>query len=95
MARIKPTEVRLVASMLEHEADSADDLAKQIIEALDAKRESDEKWVINFYEPNVKVLANYGPYGTANAAVKDVKKLVAAGPQPAQAQVVKLMEVQE
>ena len=77
------------------EADDAEDLAKRIIEALDAKREDNEQWVINFYEPNVRVLANYGPYGTANAAVKDVKKLVAAGPNPAQAQVVKLMEVIE
>lgn len=95
MARVKPTERKLVSTLLMQEAEDAEELAERIIKALDEKRQADEIWMINFWEPNVRVLMNYGPYATQNAAKKDIAKLAAAGPTPAQAQVVKLKGIRE
>lgn len=91
--RIKPTEVKLVAGMLIHEAESADDLAEQIIRALDEKREKDDIYVLNYYDPNVGALVTYGPYGTGNQANKEIARLASTGPKPAQAQVTHLRRI--
>ena len=85
----KPTEVRLVASLLQAEAESADMLAKQIIESLDEKRDKDnDMWVIiRKWRTVISVL---GPYSTVGAANRVATKLVSPGPDEALAYVVKV-----
>lgn len=90
MPRVKPTEVRLVAKMLEEPAEDADELAERIIRSLDEKREDDTRWGVVFYDPNTKAVINYGPYPTQKAAQKIKDSLVSPGPLPAAGVVVKL-----
>lgn len=67
---------------LEEEAESATDLAKRIIEALDERREKDnETWVVvHVWRSIVTCL---GPYSTRNAAEKSASKQVSPGPEDA------------
>lgn len=91
--KVKPTEVRLVASMLEQEADSAHDLATRIITELDGKRARDnEVWCLLYYDPNVRVYATFGPYSTKGAADRASKALASSGPQPGRAMPLRLRE---
>lgn len=90
MPRIKPTEIRLVADLLQQPADDADELSERIIRSLDEKREKDERWGVVYYDPNTKAVINYGPYPTKNTAKKIMEGLVSPGPLPARAVVVKL-----
>lgn len=84
--RPKPTEVRLVASLLMSEADDAEELAGRIINALDDKRARDDTlWCLVFYDPNTGTVIPYGPYRTAAAAERIRKTLVSPGPLPARA----------
>lgn len=83
----------MIADMLMREADSAEELAEQIIRAIDEKREKDPVYILNYYDPNVKTLVTYGPYGTQNQAAKSVNTLASSGPMPAQAQVTTLRSV--
>jgi len=80
LAMTKPTEVRIVAALLEEEAESATDLAKRIIDALDQKRETDDQtWVVvHVWRSIVTCL---GPYATRNAAEKAASKQVSPGPE--------------
>lgn len=90
----KPTEVRLVASLLHEEADDANDLARRIIEGLDDKRDRDDTmYVVVYFDPNTKALITYGPYKTQRAADKALGTLVSPGPLPAQGAVRKLVGV--
>lgn len=90
----KPTEVRLVASLLHEEADDANDLARRIIDSLDDKRARDDTtYVVVYYDPNTRALITYGPYRTERAASKALGTLVSPGPLPAQGAVRKLGEV--
>jgi len=89
--RPKPTEVRLVASLLHEEADDAEDLAGRIITSLDAKRERDNtQWAVVFYDPNTGTVIPFGPYPTKGAADKVLGTLTGPGPKPAQAITVKM-----
>ena len=84
--RAKPTEVRLVASLLMGEADDAEELAGRIIQALDEKRARDNTpWAIVYHDPNTGTVIPYGPFPTASAAEKVRKDLVSPGPLPARA----------
>lgn len=81
MMAVKKTEVRLVASLLESEAEDTAELATTIIEALDAKRLADDtQWCIVTQWDDV--VSMYGPYPTRNRADKAVKSLVSPGFQP-------------
>lgn len=76
---IKKTEIKLVASLLESEAEDTGELATRIIEELDAKRAKDDtQWVIVTQWDGV--LSMYGPYSTQNKADKALTGLVAPGP---------------
>lgn len=76
---MKLTEVRLVAGLLESDADDTGELAKRIIEALDAKRERDDtQWVIVWQAD--KIVQVVGPYPTENKATKAVAGLSNPGP---------------
>ena len=90
--RIKPTELRMVAALLESEADDTGLLAEQIIEALDAKRAKDDTNFVLVTQWEHCVLA-YGPYGTAGQAGKAMKLLANPGPGPMAARVVQIRGV--
>lgn len=94
MARLKPTEVRLVADILAAPpVDTVEGLAEAIITALDEKRESVPQWVTIMHEPNVHELVPFGPYSTENQARKALGQLASAGPKPASAWVRKVRPI--
>lgn len=89
---VKKTEVRLVASLLEQEAEDTGELATLIITELDAKRANDDtQWVIVTQWKDV--VSMYGPYSTQNQANKALSRLVAPGPEPMTAAIRKLSSV--
>lgn len=93
--RIKPTEIRLVSSMLAEPAEDADELAQRIIAALDAKREKDDKWVVVYQwggTPRPVTLA-YGPFGTVRQAVKAMGTLPSPGEPLAKAMAIKIYDL--
>ena len=76
---IKKTELRLVAGLLEEEAEDTGELAERIITALDAKREKDDtQWVITTQWDGI--ICMYGPYPTQHQAGKALKRLASPGP---------------
>lgn len=95
--KIKPTEVRLVAQMLERPAEDADDLARQVIEALDAKRASDnEQWVAIYqWNKGGLVTCAFGPYGTRTQAERAVKGMVSPSEPLAKAMVLQVKEYRD
>lgn len=71
---MKPTEVRMVADMLEQEHPDAQSLAKAIIKALDEKRQEDDLFVL--MSQVGKYVIGWGPYPTANKAHTAASKMV-------------------
>ena len=90
---IKKTEIKLVASLLESEAEDTGELATRIIEELDAKRAKDDtQWVIVTQWEGI--VAMYGPYSTQNRANKALDALVSPGPSVMRAVVRQLRTIQ-
>lgn len=76
---IKRTEIKLVAGLLESEAEDTGELATRIITALDEKRAKDDtQWVIVTQWEGI--LTMYGPYPTENRAGKALTSLAAPSP---------------
>jgi hypothetical protein len=76
--KAKPSEIKKMAQLLESEADTSEDMAKQVwllAEELIAKRETFMAIVVH---PSVEVAVAIGPYPTRNALIKDYKKHVSA-----------------
>ena len=71
---MKPTEIKMVAGMLEEEHPDASSLARAIIEALDNKRQSDSMYVLGAMYEGLPLL--WGPFATSNQAAKAAGKLV-------------------
>lgn len=70
---MKPTEVRLVAALLQEEYESPEAAAKEIIKALDQRRyDHNNDWVI--IRPQLSMI--YGPYPTQGTARKALAKAV-------------------
>jgi len=96
MPRIKPTEVRLVATMLQKPADDADSLAESIIVALDDKRAKDDKWMVIYqWQPQEQrfVTITYGPFNTQKQAEKALSGLVSPGVPLAKGMVCKVSDL--
>ncbi len=90
---VKRTEIKLVASLLESEAEDTGELATRIIEELDAKRAKDDtQWVIVTQWDGV--VSMYGPYSTQNRANKALDALVSPGPSVMRAVVRQLRTIQ-
>lgn len=83
MTRLRPLEVRLVASLLQEPAEDAEELAGRIIEALDESREKRDLYVV--VARAAGFLTAYGPFGTRNQGLKLAKDLVAPGHEYLQA----------
>lgn len=68
----RPTEVKLVAKLLESEAKSVTELAQRVILALDESRRTREEWVMVMYDK--PMVYAFGPYPTRNQANEPVAK---------------------
>lgn len=82
MARIKPTEIKLVAGIIDPDGESPDDaaaMAAEIIEALELKRAKDDQWIIAARLADWAPITAYGPWSTQNQAVKFSKHLSGEG----------------
>lgn len=82
MARLKPTEVRLIASLIDPDGenpDAATALAGEIITALDDKREGDDQWIICARLAQWAPITAYGTWSTLNQAMKFAKNLSGEG----------------
>lgn len=78
MAKPRPTEIRLVASLLDPDGsggEDARDLAQEIIEALDKDREKREEYVVINRVITGTPLVVTGKFTTKNAAVKYAEQL--------------------
>jgi hypothetical protein len=96
MPRVKPTEIRLVSSMLLKPAEDADSLAESIILALDEKRQKDERWMVIYqWQPKEErfVTITYGPFNTRKQAEKALGGLVSPGEPLAKGMVCKVAEL--
>lgn len=75
----RPTEVSLVAKMMDPEAsDDAKDLARDIIDALDEARSDREWWLVSARTIKDGPSITVGPYSTRNQAVKAASKIAFA-----------------
>jgi hypothetical protein len=93
--KIKPTEQKLVVSLLEAEHPDVDALASEVIRSLKEKWVAEDLYVVNMYDPNMRRVFTYGPFGTPKAAEKEMSRLCSAGPKPSQGWVCKLREIPE
>lgn len=79
MPRVRPTEVRAVAALLDSPAESVEQLATDVIAAIDELRAKRTDYVIVVQHSGwAPFFAAYGPYLTKTAAQKDVGKSVIA-----------------
>lgn len=96
MSRLKPTEVRLVASLLQEEAEDAADLAGRIIQALDEKRaRDDDEYVVVYLDPNTRTTQVFGAWSTQRQAERGIDRLASPGPLPGRAGVFRLTQPKE
>lgn len=72
-ARLRPTEVALVADLLSHEASSVDALAKSVIQALDASRAKRDHYVVRIRVDDLTF--GIGPFPTENAALEAARAM--------------------
>ena len=76
MLQIRPTEVTAIANILMQEHDDVETLARLVIETIDGLRAKRELFVLVEIHPTLQVSQGYGPYGTANQAMKDIPRLM-------------------
>lgn len=91
--RAKPTEIRLVATLLEEEHPDAESLAKEIITRLDEKRLSDPCFILGTMFGDIPLL--WGPFATANQASKAASKLTSPGPEPLKGRVMQVKRIED
>jgi hypothetical protein len=77
MPRIRPSEYRAVLQLLSAPADSVEDLATDVILAIDGLR-ADRTDYVSVVEMSPGFVMVYGPYITKNAANKDIGRSVFA-----------------
>ena len=77
MPRIRPTEHKAIVKLLDSPADSVEELATDVIIAIDELRAKRQDFVV-IAEAGPSFVMVYGPYTTRNAAEKDIGKSVIA-----------------
>lgn len=70
MSRVRPTEVRALAALLNEPADSSEDLARRCVETLDDLRAKRKEYVVVVNDSGL--LSAWGPYAT----VKECQRAV-------------------
>jgi hypothetical protein len=81
MAKPRPTEIKLVASLLDPDApnsEGATELAYEIIEALDKSRVKRESFIVVAQLASWAPLQSWGEFSTKNQAIKFTSSLSAA-----------------
>jgi len=79
MPRVRSTEWKAVIKLLNEPAESVEDLATDVIMAIDALREKRTDYVtVVRHSIDPPFFAAYGPYVTRNAAERDLGKSVIA-----------------
>ena len=73
MRRLRPTEVKAVAAILDDPADDVTELATRIIRTVDELRENQKKWCVIVLDGLSSV---YGPYDSVKVAMRDVSENV-------------------
>jgi len=72
----RPTEITLVAKMMDPDvSDDAKELARNIIDALDAMRADREWWLVSARTLRNGPTLTVGPYSTKNQALKAAAKI--------------------
>ena len=74
--RIRPTEVRAIAALLDEPADSAEDLARMVIEKLAELREKRQEYVVLVAEPGMTSVRGF--FDTPNQAKRALGKSIIA-----------------
>ena len=82
MPRVRPTEHRAIVKLLNEPAESVEELAAEVIIAIDELRATRKDYVVVVYDPGVAVHI-HGPYITKNAAQRDIGKNVYAASEGA------------
>lgn len=90
MPRVRPSEHRAVVELLDAPAESVEDLATDVIQAIDALRAKRKDYVVVVYDPGVSVHV-HGPYITEAAARRDIGNNVIAASAGAYALVLPLL----
>lgn len=95
MPRVRPTEHRAVLALLDAPAESVEELATDVIQAIDELRAKRRDWVVVVHDPGVCVHV-HGPYVTQAAAQRDIGRNVFAASDGAHALVLPLLtEIEE
>ena len=90
MPRVRPTEHKAVVKLLNEPAESVENLAAEVIIAIDELRAKRTDYVVLVYDPGVCTHV-HGPYVTKNAALKDIGNNVYAASEGAWCTVLPLL----
>lgn len=93
--RLKPTEVRAVAALLDSEADSVEELAERVVRKITEMREGEQAWVVavTYASPRGRRLgAIWGPYTSQLAARRAAIRHVSAIGKDSQAGLFRLVD---
>lgn len=75
MRRMKPTEVRAIADMLQEPAEDADELARMILRRINEMRDREGVWVMQVFDvESRRIQAMWGPYQSAQQARRAVEE---------------------
>lgn len=89
--RLRPTEVKAVAALLDSPADDVTDLARTVIQTLDEMRAARDVYVILLHNPGVGIVA-FGTFDTRKQAERFMQKEVGAATEGARAGIRKLIK---
>lgn len=90
MPRVRPTEIRKVAQLLDSEAEDVESLARGVLELVNEMWNGRDKYVVAAYEPGFP-LAIYGVYDTAKQAERAIGKDIIASREGARGGVIKVV----
>ena len=75
-ARLRPSEVKAVAALLNEPADSVEELAKDVIRKINELREGRKEYVVTLISD--RIVSTYGPYDTVKEASKRAGEFIIA-----------------
>ena len=74
MPRVRKAELEAVVELLDQPADSVEDLARSVVEAIDRVRSSNPCWMVAVKEPTGYIF--WGPYWSLHEAEREIGKKV-------------------
>lgn len=75
-ARIRPTEVKAIVALLNEPADDVNELAKDVIRAIDQCRYDRKEYVVTLLDGGI--VSTWGPYATIKEATSRVGSFIIA-----------------